>query len=76
MASTLPNLAIFQALTKHEPDSTAVINSASNQAFTYGNLLRDVVATKKQISQTLSGSPLQGERVAFLSENSYEYVGT
>lgn len=75
MASTLPNLAIFQAITKHDPASTAIIHSDSNQSFSYGTLLRDVVATKKQLSQTVRESPLRGERIAFLAENSYDYVG-
>ncbi len=75
MASTLPNLPIFQTITKHDQTSTAIIHSDSNQAFSYGTLLRDVVAAKKQISQIVPESRLCGERVAFLAENSYNYVG-
>jgi malonyl-CoA/methylmalonyl-CoA synthetase len=76
MASTLPNLPIFQAITKHDPASTAIVHSDSNQSFSYGSLLRDVVAAKTQISQNAGKSPLHGERIAFLAENSYDYVGT
>ncbi len=76
MASTLPNLPIFQAITKHKPTSTAIIHSDSNQAFSYGTLLRDVVAAKKQISQIVPESRICGERIAFLAENNYNYVGT
>ena len=76
MASTLPNLPIFQAISNHDLDSTAVIHSDSNQVFSYGTLLRDIVAAKKQISRAVRGSPLHGERIAFLAENSYESVGT
>jgi malonyl-CoA/methylmalonyl-CoA synthetase len=75
MASTLPKLPIFEAISKHDLSSTAVIDSGSNQAFSYGTLLRDVVAAKQHLSQTVSGSPLCGERVAFLAENGYNYVG-
>jgi acyl-CoA synthetase (AMP-forming)/AMP-acid ligase II len=76
MASTLPNLPIFQAITKHDPASTAIIHSDSSQSFSYGSLLRDVVAARTQISQNAGNSPLHGERIAFLAENSYDYVGT
>lgn len=75
MSSTLPNLAIFQAIAKHDPTSTAVVHSESNQQFSYGSLLRDTIIRKEQISQNVSGAPLQGKRIAFLAENSYEYVG-
>jgi malonyl-CoA/methylmalonyl-CoA synthetase len=67
--------SIFEAISKHDPSSTAVIESGSNQAFSYGTLLRDVAAAKKHLSHAVSGSPLYGERVAFLAENSYNYVG-
>lgn len=76
MASTLPKLTIFQAVAKHDPDSTAVIHSDSNQSFSYGTLLRDVASTKKRISKIMRGSPLQGERIAFFAENNYNCVGT
>ena len=76
MASTLPNLSIFQAIIKHKPTSIAIVHSESNQTFSYGTLLRDVADAKKQISQIVPESPLCGERIAFLAENSYNYVGT
>jgi len=60
---------------KHDLSSTAIIDSGSNQAFSYGTLLRDVVAAKQHLSQAVSGTPLCGERVAFLAENGYSYVG-
>lgn len=76
MASTLPKLTIFQAVAKHDPASTAIIHSISNESFSYGTLLRDVVAAKKQISKTVCGSSLQGERIACFAEHSYNYVVT
>ena len=75
MASTLPNLAIFRAIAKHDPVSPAIVHGDSRQSFFYGSLLQDVVAAKEYILQTAGGSPLQGERIAFLAENSYDYVG-
>jgi malonyl-CoA/methylmalonyl-CoA synthetase len=75
MASTLPNLAVFEAIAKHDPSSTAIIHSDSNESFTYRSLLQDTVAAKERISQTVGNSPLHGERIAFLADNSYDYVG-
>jgi malonyl-CoA/methylmalonyl-CoA synthetase len=75
MASTLPKLPIFEAISKHDQTSTAIIDGGSNKAYTYRTLLRDVVAAKHHLSQSVSGSPLCGERVAFLAENGYSYVG-
>jgi acyl-CoA synthetase (AMP-forming)/AMP-acid ligase II len=75
MASTLPNLAIFNAISKHDPASPAIIHGESQQSFSYGSLLQDVAAAKDHISRTANDSPLQGERIAFLAENSYDYVG-
>lgn len=75
MASTLPNLAIFQAIANHDPVSTAIIHNDTQQSFSYGSLLQDVVAAKKHLSKTADDSLLQGERIAFLAENGYDYVG-
>lgn len=75
MASSLPKLAIFKAIAKHDPDSPAIVHGDARQSFSYGSLLQDVVAAKDHISQTAHGSSLQGERIAFLAENSYNYVG-
>jgi malonyl-CoA/methylmalonyl-CoA synthetase len=75
MAATLPNLAIFQAIANHDPASTAIIHSVSEESFSYGSLLRDVVATKKDISEIENGSNLRGECIAFLAENNYNFTG-
>jgi malonyl-CoA/methylmalonyl-CoA synthetase len=75
MAATLPNLTIFQEIAKHDQASTAIIDSNSEQSFSYGGLLQDVVAAKQDISEIEVGSNLQGERIAFLAENNYNYTG-
>ena len=74
MASTLPNLPIFQALASHDPKSTVVVHSPSGRRFTYGQLLSDVAEAKDRLVRE-SGGSLRGERIAFLVENSYDYVG-
>ncbi|KAJ5778722.1 hypothetical protein N7520_001968 [Penicillium odoratum] len=75
LLSTLPNIPIFRALQNHDPSSLAVVHSASNRSFTYGNLVADVLRVKDDLERKASGK-LSGERVAFLAENSYDYVVT
>ncbi|KAH8695942.1 putative AMP-binding enzyme [Talaromyces proteolyticus] len=70
--SSLPNSKIFQALQSHNPSNLAVVHSKSGRAFTYSNLLSDV-ARSKELLEYESGS-LSGHRIAFLAENSYDYV--
>lgn len=75
MASTLPSSPIFEAIAKHDPKSPAIIHSASNRTFCYGSLLHDVAAAKDNLAALVNGRPLAGERIAFLAENGYDYVG-
>jgi len=74
MASTLPRLPIFEALAGHDPRSTVAVHSTSGRKFTYGELMRDVVEGKERLLKE-GGGDIDGERIAFLVENSYDYVG-
>ncbi|KAL8859736.1 MAG: hypothetical protein Q9178_003851 [Gyalolechia marmorata] len=76
MASTLPRLPVFEAISKHDPESTAVIHAKSGRRFTYGQLLRDVANARDQLRQSVGEQSTDGQRVAFLVENSYDYVVT
>lgn len=75
MASTLPKLPLFDAILRHDPDSTAVTHCLSGRSFRYGELLPDVARVREQIYAAAGKSDIRGERVAFLVENSYDYVG-
>ena len=75
MASTLPRLPVFEAIARHDPDSTVVIHSNSGRRFRYGELLGDVCKVRNRLYETAGRDDLNGERVAFLVENSYDYVG-
>lgn len=78
MASTFPDPPIFRAIASHDPESTAIVHSKSNRRFTYGDLLRDVEDAKIKLYRQLkiaSPGPVGGQRVAFLVENGYDYVG-
>ncbi|PYH43622.1 acyl-CoA synthetase [Aspergillus saccharolyticus JOP 1030-1] len=76
--ASLPNLPLFRALQDHDQSSLAVVHSASSRSFTYGNLVTDVLQAKEKLVQSGGGrqNGLSGERIAFLAENSYDYVVT
>ena len=71
----MPDNPLFQAIQKHDPDSVAIVHSDSGRTFKYGSLLHDVSAAKQRLLDAANGKPLSGERVAFLAENGYDYVG-
>ena len=75
MASTLPKLPVFEAISRHDPESTVVVHSNSGRTFKYGELLGDVCKTRNMLYETAGKGDLDGERIAFLVENSYDYVG-
>ncbi|KAL8802799.1 MAG: hypothetical protein Q9182_003559 [Xanthomendoza sp. 2 TL-2023] len=76
MASTLPKLPLFEAIAKHDPDSIAVVHSVSGRRFTYGQLLGDVVNARDKLRTLAAGKDTDGQRLAFLVENGYDYVVT
>ncbi|KAJ5262585.1 hypothetical protein N7524_007890 [Penicillium chrysogenum] len=78
LLSTLPNTPIFRALQNHDPERVAVVHSVSSRSFTYGSLIADIVRAKDDLEQKAAKAQgqLAGERVAFLAENSYDYVVT
>ncbi|KOS17731.1 Acyl-CoA synthetase family member 3 [Escovopsis weberi] len=73
-AAALPRLPIFQAIAQHKPESTAVIHSLSGRTFTYGGLLGDVRQARDRLREAGGREDLDGERIALLVENSYDYV--
>lgn len=75
MVSTLPRLPVFEAIARHDPESTVVIHSNSGRRFRYGELLGDVCKVRNRLYETAGRDEIDGERVAFLVENSYDYVG-
>ncbi|SPQ18027.1 51920c1a-8f4d-4979-807c-f529243e8955 [Thermothielavioides terrestris] len=74
MASTLPRLPVFEAIAGHDPDATVVIHSNSGRRFRYGGLLRDVCKVRNRLYEAAGREDIDGERIAFLVENSYDYV--
>ncbi|KAI0861197.1 hypothetical protein F4860DRAFT_181206 [Xylaria cubensis] len=78
MASTLtlPKFPLFDAITRHDPNSTAVAHCLSGRSFKYGELLPDICRARDHIYQAAGKTDIRGERIAFLVENSYDYVVT
>ena len=72
---TLPRLPVFEALAVQDPKHTAVVHSISGRKYSYGELLHDVVDAKNKLSTAVAGADLSGQRIAYLVENSYDYVG-
>lgn len=75
MISSLPRLPILEAIANHNPESTAVVHSISGREFKYGGLLGDVRRARDRLHVAAPSTGLEGERVAFLVENSYDYIG-
>ncbi len=72
---TLPRLPVFNAIAGHDPNSFVVVHCLSGRTFRYGELLPDVCRARDRIYAAAGKSDIRGERVAFLVENSYDYVG-
>ncbi|TFB02911.1 Acyl-CoA synthetase family member 3 [Trichoderma ghanense] len=78
-AAALPRLPVFEAVARHDAASLAVVHSLSGRRFAYGQLLGDVRRARSRLLEARGmgpGEDLDGERVAFLVENSYDYVVT
>jgi hypothetical protein len=75
MASTLPRLPIFEAITSHNPKSAAIVHYPSGRTFTYGELVHDVADATEELKGKAGRGELFGGRIAFLVENGYDYVG-
>ena len=72
---TLPKFPVFDAIAGHDPQSPAVVHCLSGRTFRYGEILPDVCRVRDRIYAAAGKSDIRGERVAFLIENSYDYVG-
>ena len=72
-SASLPSLPIFKSLTSHPKDSVAIVQSHNSAAFTYGQLARDVAATRDYLKKR--DGIKNGIRIGVIAENGYEYVG-
>jgi hypothetical protein len=75
MAISVQRSAFLEAIQKHNPSSTAVVHHDSGTSFSYGTLLHDIACAKERLLCSHSKDSIAGERVAFLVENGYDYIG-
>ncbi|KAF2172254.1 hypothetical protein M409DRAFT_63004 [Zasmidium cellare ATCC 36951] len=76
--AALQRSAFFDAIQQHDPESTTVVHSLSGRSFKFGGLLQDVAKSKDNLLKATGKTEdqLAGERIAFVVENSYDYVVT
>lgn len=67
--------AFLEAIQKHEPLSTAVVNHDDGTSFSYRTLLHDIAYAKERLICSSGKGSVASDRVAFLVENGYDYVG-
>ncbi|KAA8651311.1 hypothetical protein EYZ11_002597 [Aspergillus tanneri] len=78
----IPSLPIFaeaRRIAQDYPEKVAIVDATKGQRFTFGQLLADASALKKQILERLKlteTADLAERRVAFLVPNGYDYVAT
>lgn len=77
MSVSLQRSAFLEAIQRHEPSSVAVVENASGASFSYQTLLQSVARAKEQflLKTGRTDETISGERVAFLVENGFDYVG-
>ena len=68
-------MTMLQTIKSHDPESIAVLHCPSGKQFTYGQLLGDINAARETLQNSECGACLKGERIAFIVENNYDYVG-
>ena len=67
---------LLGAISAHRHDACAIVRSDSDKSFSYGKLYQDIADAKMRLRQDLfQGRKPDGQRVAFMSDNGYDYVG-
>lgn len=77
MAISLHCSAFLQAIQKHEPSSVAVVENDSGASFSYRSLLHAIARAKELLllKAGRSDATISGERIAFIIEPGFDYVG-
>ena len=67
---------LVAVISGHRHDACAIIHSDSDKGFTYGRLCQDIANAKVRLRQDLfQGRTPEGQRLAFMLDNGYDYVG-
>ncbi|RGP69400.1 acyl- synthetase family member mitochondrial [Fusarium longipes] len=73
--TTLQRSSFLEAIQKHEPYSLAVVENASGASFSYNILINSIAHAKEELLAQAGRTDISGERIAFMVEAGYEYVG-
>jgi hypothetical protein len=71
----LQRSSFLEAIQKHEPSSLAVVENESGAGFSYSTLLKSIAHAKEELLSKAGRTDISGERIAFMVESGYEYVG-
>jgi malonyl-CoA/methylmalonyl-CoA synthetase len=75
MAITLQRSAFIEAIQKHDQSSIAVVENDSGESFSYHTLLDSVARAKELLLSKVGKDDVSGERIAFMVESGFQYVG-
>lgn len=76
MSASLHRTPLLKVLNEQDVSSVAVVNHSTGTAFSYGSLLRDVARARDALLKSYDHKSLAGERIGFIVENGYSFVGT
>lgn len=75
LATALQRSSFIEAIQKHDPSSLAILENDSGASFSYGTLLNSIAHAKDELLCKAGRADISGERIAFMVESGYEYVG-
>ena len=75
MSASLHLTPLLKALNEPDASSIAIVSQNTGVAFSYGSLLRDVARARYALLQSVDGKSLAGQRIGFIVENGYSFVG-
>jgi hypothetical protein len=76
MSANIHRTPLLKALYEQDASSIAIIDQSSGAAFSYGLLIHDITRARYGLLKSVGDKPLAGERIGFIVENGYGYVGT
>jgi len=75
LATALQRSSFIEAIQKHDLSSLAILENDSGASFSYGTLLNSIAHAKDELLCKADRADISGERIAFMVESGYEYVG-
>lgn len=76
MPARLHSTPLLKILDEQDASSIAIVHQNTGTAFSYGSLVRDVAVARNALMESTGNKSLAGERIGFIVENGYSFVGT